>query len=400
MTKTNIQNGPSAYRIIISVILVLTLCGCGETPRYMPKHHIFTDDNTDTTTPQIATAPEEPTDSIDNKWNDMAQLLSGQPIDTTNQYYSLSGTKGWIQFQHKSDVLWNQHKRNTDKAKAWQEKNISVLTRQCAQLLYPFSGADWPYANTFFPDVKEYFLLALEPVGSVPFGRGADTDRTAADTFGTALYNSVHDILGFSFFITKNMRTDLSKHKADGTTPLMLMFLARTGKKVHSVTIGRLRADGSIDTQSHQKPNIARYELGDNNNRQVVNYISCDLSNYKFGKDSILNTYLQKAIRPGCASYFKAASYLMHSPNFTLIKRLVLNKSNFILEDDSGIPYRDLIGNGFTCLLYGNYTRPIDMFKTRYQKDLQNAYQEQKSTPLNFRIGYGVKYNLITAVKE
>jgi hypothetical protein len=90
MTKTNIQNGPSAYRIIISVILVLTLCGCGEPPRYVPKHHIFTDDNTDTTTPQIATAPEEPTDSIDNKWNDMAQLLSGQPIDTTNQYYSLS----------------------------------------------------------------------------------------------------------------------------------------------------------------------------------------------------------------------------------------------------------------------------------------------------------------------
>jgi len=39
-------------------------------------------------------------------------------------------------------------------------------------------------------------------------------------------------------------------------------------------------------------------------------------------------------------SYFKATSYMTHKAQFSMIRDQVLAKSDAILQDDSGIPYR------------------------------------------------------------
>ena len=349
--------------------------------------------------PQISQKEEE-NDIKPSQWDQLAKVLAGLPVDSSNPYYAITQTPEWISYSKKINKLWEKHIIQIRSAKEWRDRTPALAGNMPSQILYPFSGADWPFINLFYPNGKEYYLLALEPVGRLPFSQ-KEKERDTTSNYFKALYQSVEDILGFSFFITKNMQSDLSQAETDGTTPVLLMFLARTGYEIKDVTIGKIQGDGSIDTSTGKTPNIARYTITDKTGKiKTLNYISCDLSNYKIKRDTLLGKYLSKSIKEGCGSYFKAASYLPHSPNFTSIKQFVLQRSSILLQDDSGIPYKDLLSHNFLCLLYGDYTAPINLFKNRTQPNLAEAYQKERIEQISFRIGYGRKTNLIIALKK
>ena len=66
-----------------------------------------------------------------------------------------------------------------------------------------------------------------------------DLTRLSPGSVGAALYNverSLSSILSFSFFITKQMKTDLHAGQINGTLPVLYVFLARSGKTIRSVT--------------------------------------------------------------------------------------------------------------------------------------------------------------------
>ena len=101
-------------------------------------------------------------------------------------------------------------------------------------MFYMFSGPDFLYANAFYGKATTYVLSALEPVGSVP-----DLSRLPRGGIASALYNverSLGSILSFSFFITKDMKTDLQTGQISGTLPILYVFLARSGMTVKSVS--------------------------------------------------------------------------------------------------------------------------------------------------------------------
>lgn len=332
------------------------------------------------------------------KWDELARFIAGMEVDSTSQYHEYGKSKGWQTYKKKADMLWTRFETTSLKASAWKQNNMGEEADSIGQILYPFSGADWAYVHTFFPYAKEYVMLALEPVGSIP---SIDTTMTTEkmDSLGAAMTKAVADILGFSFFLTNNMKKDLRNCNVDGTTPIMMMMLARTGKHIRDITIGRLTEDGSIDITGEKKPNIARFEIGTGDDKQTIDYVSGDISNYAMSKDTVFAKYLDNRMKNGCGCYMKAASYLMHSPNFVKMKKVVLQKSSYILQDDSGIKYKDLKEGGFECELYGEYTQPLNMFRNKKQNDLKEAYENEKPEALGFRIGYGPKYNLIIAKK-
>ena len=87
----------------------------------------------------------------------------------------------------------------------------------------------------------------------------------------------------------------------------------------------------------------------------------------------------------------KSASYLMHYGTFSQMRELVMKKSEAILEDDTGIPYKYFKPAEWTPNLYGKYTKPIADFQARlWQEDLQFAYDstDQYSGTLPFSLGY------------
>ena len=124
------------------------------------------------------------------------------------------------------------------------------------------------------------------------------------------------------------------------------------------------------------------------NHEQTLYYVSANVVNKKFEEN--VKKYFNKALAGHTvASYLKAASYLMHWSGFSDMRDIILNNSQYIVGDDSGIPYKYLTEN-FDVTLYGTYVRPQNIFHMEKQPELDRAYIENadKVKPLPFRIGY------------
>ena len=76
-----------------------------------------------------------------------------------------------------SDLVWLSHARNLNSIFAREESarpskirefSEKYLTEKHDTVLYMFSGPDFLYATSFFPNASTYILAGLEPVGSVP----------------------------------------------------------------------------------------------------------------------------------------------------------------------------------------------------------------------------------------
>jgi hypothetical protein len=118
-------------------------------------------------------------------------------------------------------------------------------------------------------------------------------------------------------------------------------------------------------------------------------YVSCDLENKAFAKESALHKHLG-SFPGGLTTYLKSASYLLHYATFTHIREIIMDKSQFVLEDDTGIPYKFLKPQEWRVQLYGEYAKPIKDFSGVDQPDLKKAFDEGADfiAKLPFHLGY------------
>ena len=150
------------------------------------------------------------------------------------------------------DPAWQQHakffdaafgqleQRQLAKIRGWAAVNLSAPR---PSMFYMFSGPDFLYADAFYSKATTYVLSALEPVGKVP-----DLTKVPRGSIGSNLYDieqSLGSILSFSFFITKEMKTDLQAGPISGTLPLLYVFLARSGKTIREVSLVALDDKGT-----------------------------------------------------------------------------------------------------------------------------------------------------------
>jgi hypothetical protein len=239
---------------------------------------------------------------------------------------------------------------------------------------YMFSGPDFLYANAFFPNASQYVLCGTEPIGNVP-----DLRQIPPDALAPALANlrrSLDSVLNFSFFITKDMRVDLKQTQLNGTLPILMVFLARTGcsiQNVENVTAGK------------SAPGVKITFTGPAGRLQTLSYFSTDLSDGPVNRSGFLSY---------CASMgegralLKAASYLMHEGNFETVRKFLLNNTRVIVQDDSGIPLRHFDSARWQLRFFGSYPGPIELFKQHHQPALAEVYQRSNAAPLPFGFGY------------
>ena len=94
----------------------------------------------------------------------------------------------------------------------------------------------------------------------------------------------------------------------------------------------------------------------------------------------------------------------MHQSGFSFIRKTILAKSRFILQDDTGIAYRFFKHTTWQITLFGTYSRTINLFKNKYQEDLKEAYEKEENPgAVPFKIGYNVKFNetnLLMAIRK
>jgi hypothetical protein len=292
----------------------------------------------------------------------------------------------WEFHAHELDRAWQRTEQRQLPAIAnWAPGFLGEFEQSDRPVFYMFSGPDFLYAHAFFPNARTYILCGTEPVGAVP-----DLNAISPETLSGTLANlrtSLDSVLSWSFFITKNMKTDLTRTQLSGTLPLLYVFLARTGytiDAVHSVALNK--AGDLIENGTDQTPGVRISVTNASGIPQTVYYFCSDLS------DSGVKSkpgFLRFCANQGRgASLLKAASYLMHEPGFSQVRQFLLAQSDMILQDDSGIPLRYFDDQNWSIRYCGRYVGPIDIFKQYWQRDLATAYSRVAPVSLPFSFGY------------
>jgi hypothetical protein len=272
-------------------------------------------------------------------------------------------------------------------------------------VLYPFAGPDFINAYLMYPNAKTYVLIGLEHGGRVP----ALTNATLAKGLST-FRNAMRTLTYVNFFVTNRMEVEIDEAPIPGVTPVVLAMMARLGLTPLSVEPIHVNGDGALATLNEGPVAPAdkwgayssveiRFLAPDKSERRVL-YLSMDLSDAGFKRNPKHATFLKSLGR--VSSLIKAGSYLMHSPNFTTIRDIVLTQADVLVQDDSGVPFRQLKPEAWTIKVYGVYTAPIRLFKNKYQADLKTFYGKDVEK-LGFPWGYGndqKQSNLLLAIRK
>lgn len=330
--------------------------------------------------------------------DDTARFLAGMQPSADSPLTALTRDPSWQRHAKFFDTAFGQlEARQLSKIRTWAGTNLAAPR---PTMFYMFSGPDFLYADTFYSKASTYVLSALEPVGSVP-----DLTRLPRGGVGAALHNverSLSSILSFSFFITKQMKTDLSAGQLSGTLPILYVFLARAGKTIRDVSPIALDDKGAAYFANESPgPNATRgvriLFAGGDGEEKTLYYFSTDLSNSGVKVSGFLN--FCATLAPG-NSLIKSASYLLHSPNFTTVRDFLLANSATIIQDDSGVPLGYYDPRKWRLFPFGRYAGPIGEFPGRYQERYAELFR--RAQPMDFGIGYrwrSHESNLLLSVK-
>src|SRR6195952_3614249 len=316
--------------------------------------------------------------------DDTAKFLAGMMPSADPPLMPLTKDPSWQRHAKFFDSAFAQlEQRQVSKIRAWSDTNLAAPR---PTMFYFFSGPDFLYANAFYPKASTYVLAALEPPGSVP-----DLTKLPRGGIGAALYNVEHSlgsILSFSFFITKQMKTDLHAGQLSGTLPILYVFLARSGKTIRDVSPIALDDKGAAYFGNENPgPNATRgvriIFAGEDGVEKTLYYFSTDLSNSGVKASGFLK--FCAALAPG-NSLIKSASYLLHSGSFTTVRDFILANSATVIQDDSGIPLTYYSQKRWKFFPFGRYAGPIAEFPGRYQQSYAQLFS--RAQPMGFGIGY------------
>jgi len=335
----------------------------------------------------VALAPARAADSATA--DDTAKFLAGMMPSADSPLTPLTRDPAWLRHAKFLDTAFAQlETRQLTKIRAWSEANLAAPR---PTMFYMFSGPDFLYADAFYSKASTYVLSALEPPGSVP-----DLAKLPRGGVGAALYSverSLSSILSFSFFITKQMKTDLHAGQINGTLPVLYVFLARAGKTIRSVTPVALDEKGAAYfANENPGPNAVRGArimfAGPDGVEKTLYYFSTDLSNSGVKTSGFLQ--FCSTLAPG-NSLIKSASYLLHSGNFTTVRDYILANSSTIIQDDSGVPLHYYSPKKWRFFPFGRYNGPINEFPGRYQQSYAELFR--RAQPIDFGIGYRWRTN-------
>ncbi|NDV59347.1 hypothetical protein [Bacteroides sp. 519] len=331
------------------------------------------------------------------KLTDAARFVAGMPVMNQNsKLYALTQTKEWKNHARNMDQIWNSYQQSAPKVLAFTQNELSDINRNVHTLFYPFGGPDFLFSNAFFPDMDTYFLIGLERPGTA-----IEVKHPSQRTY--KLYqDAVSDVLSLSFFRTRDMSVEMVNDTIDGVVPIISMLMARTDKEIISIRNVRINSDGTIISTHPDNTPITeqtgmvemKFFRKGTNRLQTLYYYITDLSNEGLEQNKPLVNCINKLNRNSTATFIKSASYLMHSPGFSMIRDLVLEKSSAVLQDDSAIPITYYPKDKWRINLYGTFYKPVADYAQYPQPELRDAYQLGDPKPLNFRIGFARQSNL------
>jgi len=341
--------------------------------------------------PASASAPPSVNRALDDRFAFAAGLAAISPA-----YAALREETPWKEFAELAGRAWTDFDSAVlEPMGAWADDELWEAREFTSTLFYPFGGPDFATAFALFPGASRTVLMGLEPVGNMPeFERVSPEWR---EEFFAEMGALTWGFLKRGYFITMDMMDAYSRGKVDGALPVIGFFLKRGGCSV--VDVKRLAPDENgawaeipYERLAKRPPRpygvrIDYLKPGDMAAGSVY-YFSCDLENKAFQTGEALHRFFEGLECP--VTFVKSGSYLLHWGNFSTVRRLILDRSLFVLQDDTGIPYRMFKGLGWGIRLFGRYATPVKDFTNVEQPALREAYEdpERSPEPLPFHFGY------------
>ncbi|MDP8999779.1 MAG: hypothetical protein M3O46_06685 [Myxococcota bacterium] len=269
-------------------------------------------------------------------------------------------------------------------------------------VVYPFGGGDLASALATFPDATEITTISLEPAGDI---RPIDTLPAFLLDRELAVHRSHLERL----FEKAHSRTDNlekeSKTELPGEVLFALAALVVHGDEPVSLRYFRLGPDGSIayvtqaDIDAAKTPNDRHALLASAELRfrkagiadapvRVLRHISFNLDDFHLKADGSLLAYLSP--KGKIAAMTKAASHLLWSDHFALIRRWLLDHTDWMISDSTGIPPRFATPAGFIQDTFGTFNgpAPFGLLDDRDAADVRKLFAAQKGRDPGFRYGY------------
>ncbi len=318
--------------------------------------------------------------------DDIAHFLAGLPPSANSPLSGLTNDAAWKKHAEIFNADWKSlEDRQLTKVQAWSAANMK---QSQPVLYYMFSGPDYLYANAFFPNAKTIIMSGLELPGSIP-ELSDITSRTAGDELA-GIRAALGNLLKHSYFITSQMGSQLSHNRLSGTLPIMYVFLARSGKTIHEVSLVALDKDGKLHAQGETgfQPATKGAKIvfsGSDGEERTLYYFRTDLSNKGVPNSGFLK--FCESFGTGDA-FVKSASYLLHNQGFSEVRDFLLRNTVSLVQDDTGIPLKYLDANEWQLHPYGTYLAPIREFYYAQQPKLVELFKKNSEGPLNFTVGY------------
>jgi hypothetical protein len=354
-----------------------------------------TSDKDTTDKPKTEEEPkkEEPKVAIDEYATLRAQMMAGVEISNKGEYDSLLNLPATKQHYQDFNKAWKKLEDNhLSKLRVWQEKQMTDITKQEGNtLFYPFSGPDFLNAYLFFPNCDTYLMFGLEDPGKL-----VDLKNMPPNYFAS-LRNAMSEITERNYFITSRMGGQLW---GKGVLPIVNIFMARTSNKIVKIERFYLEKDGTakhfpLEDEKGEaakgKPIVGITIEFINEKRsksQRIYYVGTDVADEKMKAKMELATFIKSFKNK--VTFIKSASYILHNANFDIMRRIVLDNTKAVLQDDTGVRYSEYIKEGWKVKLYGKYARPIrDFGGFTFQPELDKAFKADSTVEkINFTFGY------------
>lgn len=331
--------------------------------------------------------------------DDTARFLAGMQPSANSPLAAMSQDQAARQHAAYFDTAFdNLEKDRLSKIRAWSAANLNAPK---AVTFYMFGGPDFLYADAFFPNATTYVLSGLEPVGQIP-----DLMKLPRGSVMQSLRNiqgSLRSVLTVSYFITVDMFRDLNGGPVNGTLPILYVFLARSGKVVHDVSLVHLDEQGALQPGDGTRPwspvrGVKIVFSAKDGPQKTLYYFSGNLADNRNGNGALLK--FCKSLGQG-DSFIKSASYLLHTPEFSQTRNFILDNSATILQDDTGVPLAYFDAAKWQLKIFGRYVTPI--FPVYFQPKLNEFYQRAQPASIEFGVGYRWRpneSNLLLAIKS
>jgi hypothetical protein len=326
----------------------------------------------------------------------IAQVLAGiQPAAGDPAIDRLTKLEAFAEHQKWMSAQWSQVRGRMSTIENWRAQELRIPGTQNRTMLYPFSGPDFFNAYALLPNYPRYIFFSLERPGSMP-----DLESVTPTQFVKLLQDvrsAFRDIFERNYFITDYMNKQLTTPWIRGTVPVMATMMALMQLRI--VRIEPIDLFPEL-TRAYDAPDVPRGP------HRIMRSVRMDFVGasggapqqlYYFAVDA---TDKQLDFYPGfidwvaqhrpATALLKSASYLLHDNQFEKTRNMILTTADFVIQDDTGIPYRFLGQSPWHVRLYGHYNKPnMKGLRYGYQADLESAYRAKTDLPeLPFPFGY------------